>query len=137
MLARMADEATRVQDVMTAEPMVVSSDTTVGEAYATMKRGGFRHLPVCDDGKVVGVISTNDIGRLGVAVAEVRQKPVSAAMARELVTIGPDEPIETAAAKMALHKVNCLPVMVADELVGIVTSYDLLDALARRIRTGR
>jgi acetoin utilization protein AcuB len=122
---------------MTTEPMVVSGDTTIGDAYATMKRGGFRHLPVLEKDKLVGVISTNDIGRLGVAVAEVRQKPVSAAMSREVITIGPDEPIETAAAQMALRKVNCLPVVSDGQLVGIVTSYDLLDALARRISTGR
>jgi CBS domain-containing protein len=38
---------------------------------------------------------------------------------------------------MALRKVNCLPVVADGQLVGIVTSYDLLDALARRISTGR
>lgn len=42
--------------------------------------------------------------------------------------------IEVAAATMANRKISCLPVMDGNVLVGIVTTYDLLDALANRLR---
>jgi acetoin utilization protein AcuB len=126
-----------VRDVMTADPITVEPDGKVGAAYRTMKDGGFRHLPVVSGGKLVGIISTNDIGRLGGELPQIAERPVSDLMTADPITIGEDEPVEAAAATMALRKVNCLPVAVDGRLVGIVTTYDLLDALARRLRSGR
>jgi acetoin utilization protein AcuB len=128
---------TRVRDVMTADPIVVEPAVTVGAAYSMMKSMGFRHLPVVRDGELVGIISTNDIGRLGGVLPEIAERSVSELMTPDPITIGEDEPVEAAAATMALRKVNCLPVSTKGRLVGIVTTYDLLDALARRLRSGR
>ena len=55
--------ATQVRDIMTPDPRVIEPSATVREAWATMKEGGFRHLPVVDAGRLVGVISITDIGR--------------------------------------------------------------------------
>lgn len=129
-------QPTTVGDVMTPDPTVVDPGVTVGGAYATMRGQGFRHLPVVLDGQLVGVISTSDVGRLGAGMSAILDQPVGEAMNKDVLTTSPDAPIETAAAQMALRKVNCLPVVVDGRLVGIVTSYDLLDALARRIKTG-
>lgn len=128
---------TRVADVMTPDPMVVEPEVTVEGAYGTMKSLGFRHLPVVRAGKLVGIISTNDIGRLGAMVPEILAREVGTVMTPNPFTIQPEEPIEKAAATMALRKVSCLPVMSGGALVGIVTTYDLLDALARRLKTGK
>ena len=128
---------TRVADVMTPDPMVVEPEVTVEGAYGTMKSLGFRHLPVVRAGELVGIISTNDIGRLGATVPEILAREVGTVMTPNPFTIQPEEPIEKAAATMALRKVSCLPVLSGGALVGIVTTYDLLDALARRLRTGK
>ena len=128
---------TCVADVMTPDPMVVEPEVTVEGAYGTMKSLGFRHLPVVRAGKLVGIISTNDIGRLGAMVPEILAREVGTVMTPNPFTIQPEEPIEKAAATMALRKVSCLPVMSGGALVGIVTTYDLLDALARRLKTGK
>jgi acetoin utilization protein AcuB len=128
---------TRVADVMTPDPMVIEPEATVADAYNTMKSLGFRHLPVVRDKQLIGILSTNDVGRLGATVDEIMQRDVGSVMTPNPITIGPEEPIEKAAATMALRKVSCLPVVEGPDLVGIVTTYDLLDALARRLRTGR
>jgi CBS domain-containing protein len=54
-----------VTDWMTTEPVVLSPDTTAVDALQRMLESGFRHLPVVDDGRLVGIVSIRDLsGRL-------------------------------------------------------------------------
>jgi CBS domain-containing protein len=48
---------------MTTDPVKISPDATVGQALDTMLEGGFRHLPVEQGGKIVGVVSIRDLSR--------------------------------------------------------------------------
>ncbi|MGH2723385.1 MAG: CBS domain-containing protein [Actinomycetota bacterium] len=58
------DAATHaVADWMTPDPVTVGADTTVEEALDTMLGRGFRHLPVVEDDRVVGVVSLRDLSR--------------------------------------------------------------------------
>ncbi len=129
-LSGMTDRPLLVRDVMTADPVFIAPDATVEQAHALMTSGGFRHLPVVDGKRVVGVISTGDIGRLGPTIPELTARPVADLMSADPPTVAPEQPIEAAAGQMGLRKVNCLPVVSEGRLVGIVTTYDLLDALA-------
>ena len=52
---------TPVSQVMTAGPLTVKLDDQVDGCMAVMTARGFRHLPVVDEGKVVGVISIGDV----------------------------------------------------------------------------
>jgi CBS domain-containing protein len=52
---------TRVDQVMTAKPTTVRPDDPLDGCMALMAARGFRHLPVLDAGKVVGVISVGDV----------------------------------------------------------------------------
>jgi CBS domain-containing protein len=54
-------EGTHVAAWMTREPETVESSDSTGKAAAIMIHGGFRHLPVCDDGKPVGIVSIRDL----------------------------------------------------------------------------
>lgn len=126
----MTDRQMLVREVMTADPIVISPDARVEQAHALMTEGGFRHLPVLRGGHLVGVISTADIGRLGSTIPELMARPVADLMNPDPPTVTPEQPIEAAAGQMGLRKVNCLPVVAEGRLVGIVTTYDLLDALA-------
>ena len=67
--------ATKVVDVMTADPRTVSEETPIEEALARMRAGGFRRLPVVDiDGGLVGLVSLDDIlGLLAEEFTEVGQ----------------------------------------------------------------
>jgi CBS domain-containing protein len=51
---------TRVSEVMTANPRTVDADKAVGHALMLMYDGGFRHVPIVDDGKPLGMISARD-----------------------------------------------------------------------------
>jgi acetoin utilization protein AcuB len=125
---------TTVAHVMTPDPICITSKITIAEAHGIMNDRGFRHLPVVDDKQLVGVLSTTDIGRLAVGVPELMNKLVAELMTGSPQTIESTSPIEVAAATLAMRKINCLPVVRSGELVGIITTYDLLDALARRLR---
>src|SRR5437660_12894018 len=52
-----------VSDWMTRTPETIESDDTTAHAAVLMDHGGFRHLPVVDGGRVVGVLSIRDILR--------------------------------------------------------------------------
>src|SRR5262245_7390040 len=51
---------TRVADVMTPNPRTISPDRPFGHALHLMYEGGFRHVPVVDDGRPLGVVSSRD-----------------------------------------------------------------------------
>ncbi len=53
-----------VSDWMTLDPITVGSTATIGEAAMMMVHGGFRHVPIVDDGKLVGIVSIRDLLRL-------------------------------------------------------------------------
>ncbi len=62
LMARGSKE-TPVAEIMTADPVTCTSDTTVTECMSVMTDKRFRHLPVVDDGQLVGVISIGDVVR--------------------------------------------------------------------------
>jgi CBS domain-containing protein len=54
-------ELTLVVDVMAPDPVVVDLGMPVGDAMAMMTERRFRHLPVTEDGRVVGMVSMRDL----------------------------------------------------------------------------
>lgn len=50
-----------IDEVMTVEPMSINSHTDISEASEIMRSKGIRHLPVVDNGKLVGLITQTDI----------------------------------------------------------------------------
>lgn len=54
---------TKVVEVMTSEVVAVRSTTSIEEAMAVMSERRFRHLPVVDDGKLMGLVSSGDLTR--------------------------------------------------------------------------
>lgn len=50
----------KLRDVMTADPVTLAPDQSAIEALRLLDNCGFRHLPVCRDGKVVGIVSRYD-----------------------------------------------------------------------------
>jgi CBS domain-containing protein len=59
-------DAARVSSVskwMTRDPVTIGPDASAGEALDQMLSGGFRHLPVMEDGSLVGVVSMRDLAK--------------------------------------------------------------------------
>jgi CBS domain-containing protein len=51
---------TLVKQVMTPNPQWLGPEARLDEAYHTMIKGKFRHLPVCEDGRLLGIVSIRD-----------------------------------------------------------------------------
>jgi CBS domain-containing protein len=60
---RTHSSVTRVREWMTSDPITVPSSMDVEEAARTMLEHGFRHLPVVDEGRPVGIVSLRDFAR--------------------------------------------------------------------------
>ncbi len=125
---------TRVEEVMTPDPVTLGPEATIREAYVIMSTRRFRHVPIVDGEALVGVISLTDIGKLGARVPQILAMVLKDVMTTDVVTIDLQESVDKAAALMASRKIHSLCVMEDGKLVGILTTYDLLDALSRRLR---
>jgi len=116
-----------VRDIMTKEPRVVRRDTSVQEVVATMNKFDISSIIVVQEKRPVGIITHKDI------ISKIVQPriPPDAVKAIEImstpiVTINEDASIEEAAKLMAKKRIKKLAVVRDDELVGIVTSTDLV-----------
>ena len=65
-------DKTLLNKVMTRDPETISSHESAVEALRRMQQGHFRHLPVVDDGKVVGILSRRDF--LGYEIDEIERQ---------------------------------------------------------------
>jgi acetoin utilization protein AcuB len=123
-----------VRDIMRSPAVSISGDTTLQDAYRTMRERGIRHLPVLEGEKLAGVVTDRDL-RLATSALAVSPFPpgsrVSAVMTRQPLTADASDPVEDAARTMREKKIGCLPILDDGKLIGIVTGIDLLDALIR------
>ena len=130
-----------VQDVMQRGVVVVTPETRLSEVVRLLQRRGFRHLPVLDQGKLVGIISDRDLKAAMLSAVMSRNDTETWAaldrltaadvMMRAVVTIAPMFPVEEAARIMVTKKISALPVTEDGRLVGIVTETDVLDLFVR------
>jgi len=112
-----------IRRAMTNGAETVSSRDTLRTAADLMARGGFRRVPVVDDGKLVGIVSDRDV-RAHSGYLDITR--VTAAMTSELKTVTPEMTVEDAARLMIHHKIGGLPVVENGDLIGIITTTDIL-----------
>lgn len=123
-------EAGAVRDWMTRKPETVPEDSSIGAALARMQSAEVRHLLVVDGDRLSGIVSTRDLGRLaGDTSAPLLSTPVSRIMTEDPVTVAPETPVTAAARVLLEMKIGALPVRDGDDIVGIFTTADALEAL--------
>jgi len=127
-----------VEDLMTRSPLTVEASRSLADAKRLMKRWGVRHLPVMDDGELVGLISDRDV-KLIEAHSDTRASDIALAeaMSRAPWTVAPTTPLEVAVRHMARHKLGSSVVVDNKKVVGIFTSNDGLRALAQVLAHSR
>jgi CBS domain-containing protein len=132
----MSQSDATVKDIMTTEVSTLGRNDTLDVADDLMTLERIRHLPVLDEGRVVGVVSQRDLFRSALAVAlgygENAQKKllrtirVKEVMHEPAITVSPEVTAKEAIRLMLEHKIGCLPVVEGHTLVGIVTETDIL-----------
>lgn len=136
-------EELTVCDVMTMAPRTVRGETSVLDLVRLLKTNGFRHLLVNDMAdNLVGVLSDRDVIRCfgpNKYPDENKLARITAAdiMSSDLITTGPQEPIQGGLAIMVAHGISCLPVVVGPKAVGILTNTDMHLLLEQILKLGR
>ena len=130
-----------VQDIMQAELITITPETALPEALRLVQRRGVRHLPVVENGNLVGIVSDRDLKRAMPSAATslsaqelnylLDRVKVGEFMTRGVITIAPMFPVEEAARIMVTEKISALPVTEGGRLVGIVTETDVLRLFAK------
>ena len=128
-----------VAETMTTDVLSVDPQNSVATAIRLMRTGQLRRLPVVEDGKLVGIVTSGDVRRITGMSSVVRDPsgdnflwqhiPVANVMTSDVITTSPDTLIADAARLMIERKISGLPVVENGRLVGILTTSDLLEAL--------
>jgi len=134
-----------VRDVMTRKIAVLREEQNLELAERAMKAYAFRHLPVVEGDKLVGLVTERDLLRAAISTLDKahellddnlkRYYFVREIMTADVVTVRPETPLLEAARIMANRKLGCLPVTEQDgTLVGIVTRSDLVELVIDFLR---
>lgn len=135
-----------VADLMQSKLVTVTPATTLPEAIRLVGQRGIRHLPVIENGQLVGIVSDRDLKRAmaspatSLAAHELNylldRLTVAEIMTRAVITVAPSFPVEEAARIMVREKISALPVTEGGVLVGLVTETDLLQLLVTALGAG-
>jgi len=130
-----------VKNWMTRTPVTIASTVHINEAHKVMNEKRVRRLMVIDDGRLVGIVTLNDLLKaepstephmaayeLGYLIDNLTVKHV---MHSPVLTIRPETTVAEAATLMRRHKVGGLPVVSDNKIIGIITESDLFRGLVR------
>ena len=131
----------KINDIMAKDVIYTLPDTGVVKAFETLLKYKISCLPVVDgDKKVIGIITTTDIGYNLILDEYTLDTRVSDVMTRDVISITPNESIMDAIKKMDEygHKgeiINQLPVVDENNrLVGVISDGDIIRALSKFLK---
>ena len=120
-----------VKDIMSKAIISVNVETTVFQIAKMMEQGGIGAILVKKDGHLSGIITDRDFATKVASNSLSFDTPVEKVMSSPLITINYDESISAAAERMASKKIRKLAVTDNGNVVGLVTSTDLVNQLAK------
>lgn len=125
-----------VSEIMTREVITLRPESNLREAIAVIQKFRIRHIPVVEDGKLVGIVTDRDIKRAtpslhgGVSQDEyervLNETRLFQVMTRDPLGVTPDASVKSVAKILVEKKYGALPVVSDGVLVGIVSDIDLL-----------
>jgi CBS domain-containing protein len=127
-----------LQEIMTPNPVTVQPNTTLGDVRQLFSKNSFHHVPVTGPGgELLGIISREDFFKVAYVLSVEATRSANAKskfqhliaediMTRYPLQLSPDDTIGLAADIFLANKFHALPIVEDGQLVGIVTSHDLL-----------
>lgn len=126
----------KVREIMQQGVLTATPDMSLALAWRLMEEHRIRHLPVVVDNRLVGMVTDRDIRSASPSTttlptqAEINvylgTTPIETCMTQDVVTISPEADMSLGTQQMLDDHFGCLPVLVQDQLVGIITEIDLL-----------
>jgi CBS domain-containing protein len=116
---------------MTRRPVTVPEECPIQRAIGQMRAAEIRHLVVVDGDRVTGIVSNRDLRRLLEDPTHQPRlaDPIRRIMTEDPVTVAPETPVTEAARLLLERKIGALPVREGDDVIGIFTTSDALEAL--------
>ena len=120
-----------VRDIMTKALIYVNLTTTSFQIAKMMEQGGIGAIIVKENENPVGIVTDRDFATKIAAKNLSFDTPAQKIMSSPLITINYNEPISEAAERMANKKIRKLAVTDNGNIIGIITSTDLVNQLAK------
>jgi acetoin utilization protein AcuB len=129
------------RDLMTPDPLTVTPQASIAEAWDLMRELAVRHVPVVEDGVLVGMLSDRDLARVSIAqvlrvegadaLREELKTPIVEVMSTDVISVEPETEVGEVIGLLLEHKIGALPVVEAGtrEVLGIISYVDVLRAL--------
>ena len=125
---------THLTHIMVPDPITVDVKQPFSDVRRALSSERFHHLPVVDRGKLVGLISSTDVLKLGLGKDDLEDGAfldahftVADVMQKDVITVSHRATVEEAARKLSAGGFHALPVVDEDQhLRGLITSTDLI-----------
>ena len=118
--------STKIADLMTAEPITIGPDAPVRRAAEIIRDRDISCLPVCEGGRLVGILTTGDLADRVIAEGLGADTPVGRVMTPDPMTVPNDALGYDALVAMTERRITHLPVVDDGRLTGILTSTNLV-----------
>jgi len=116
-----------VADAMTTKTITATKNLSLQAAAKIMRQHDIASLPISDNGKIIGIVTDEDLVHKAIAEAmDLKKTQIREIMRTELVTIAPDKDIYDALKLMKERGVKRLPVFEGKKMVGFLTLKDIL-----------
>jgi acetoin utilization protein AcuB len=124
-----------IQDWMKRDVLTLGPEASAFDALRLTRDRRIRHIPVVEDDRMVGIVTDRDLRNASPPlgdperVSTMKEIRLEDVMARKVITVRPEDTIVHAAQEMYERKIESLPVVAEEKLLGIVTSSDVMRAL--------
>lgn len=131
-----------ISKIMTNNLITLRPNDSIAEAARIFDAQGIHHIPVVEDGKLVGMVSKTDYlffkrgfldDKTDQRIEEIRMNnyELSDIMTRDLQFIKANAPIQKALELFQKNEFHALPVMDEDKLIGLVTTFDIVNNILK------
>jgi len=132
-------QRTPVSKIMTRDVITLNLNDNMELAEKLFETKHIRHIPIVNGKKVVGMLSHTDLMRISFSDLDEEENEINSVvydlftieqvMAKSVISVTSETTIKEAAEILTKHEFHAVPVVDDDELVGIVTSTDLIQFL--------
>jgi acetoin utilization protein AcuB len=125
-----------VRSCMSSPAITIEAERSVSAAHRLMRDHGIRHLPVLEEGMLVGLLSERDVERIQ-GTQDTRNVAVRDAMVPGPFCVSPEANLHAVLREMVARKYGSAVVIEGDRVVGILTTVDTQDAFADWLERAR
>ncbi|MBK9254381.1 MAG: CBS domain-containing protein [Saprospiraceae bacterium] len=115
-----------VQSIMIRNVITLHPADSLAIAKDLFMNKRIHHLPVVEDGKLVGLITTYDLWKKDIKMSDYDKINVRDVMSINILKLSPEDKVGTAAELFLDNRFHALPIVENGLLVGLVTSFDVL-----------